>query len=86
MQILKFQLEIRSGIHVVKSPGGLYARAVQMQGDKLTIWGEAYPGQDDSEHLFQIIGTGQDISNDWHYRGTVQHQGYVWHVYQAPVS
>lgn len=56
----------------------------QMQFEMITFWMEV--DLEDfqlSEETFYVVGTGNPIPEKaQHYHGTVQIQGFVWHIYQ----
>lgn len=47
------------------------------------IWVELDPSLPPSQrHQFRAYGTGRDVPDGWHYKGTAIHDGQlVWHVY-----
>lgn len=57
---------------------------IQYQGDQLCLWAEVNPSSAVGPHHFRVFGTGHDIpSISRKHLGTVQKDGYVWHVYEV---
>lgn len=54
---------------------------VQMQDGTPTIWAKVDPARGQSfRHVF-VVGTGHYVPDGKTYLGTVQMNGYVWHVF-----
>ncbi len=34
----------------------------------------------DVEHIYQIVGTGWEFTENWYHQGTTIEEGYVWHL------
>lgn len=88
-KILKFSFDklkmVVSGHlrQTITMPAGAIIRAVQMQGDLITLWAEGDLDNDAEKRKFDIYGTGIEINiHDADYIGTVQHGAYVVHVYE----
>lgn len=91
--ILKYPLSVQSG--VVLLPEGAVVRHIGAQPDAppdiLFVWAEvdldnALPDAPpaDRQTQFAVFGTGHDLPADMpmnSYQATVQHHGFVWHIY-----
>jgi hypothetical protein len=52
-------------------------------GNQLTFWFEFNPEIHSTRtRLFRVYGTGWEIPSTAYYRGTVQVDGFVWHLYE----
>jgi hypothetical protein len=59
---------------------------VALQDDVPTVWAEVQaqrPGMLAKIRLFRIVGTGGEVPDRFEYRGTVHHDGFVFHVYEG---
>ena len=80
--IYKYQLEVKEEqeLNITGLPEYL---SIQMQAGRIVFW--AYVDCDEEERpiTFKIVGTGMPFEDrpNWFYLGTVQHNGYVWHVF-----
>lgn len=83
MILYKYHLTICSE-QLIRMPSPQQFRAVQVQGRKLCVWYEVNdkPSSDDFIDIqFMLVGTGDLAPVNAHYLGTVQKDGFVWHVY-----
>jgi len=59
---------------------------VDIQDHDIVIWAECNVERDKEPRILQIYGTGNEIHEDEyrrHYIGTVQLDGYVWHIFEV---
>ena len=90
MKIYKFEVPMSGEVITYNAPFRRVLTA-QIQGDKVMVWAELLDGIDKEHPVentnlhFVLIGTGWEIPDDfllyWTYIGTVQKDGFVWHVY-----
>lgn len=88
-RIYKQQLQT-IGIQDIKVPSDARIRCVQNQNDRITIWYEVFTDKEgmpmckEEIRTIGIYGTGHPIKclqGNRTYLGTVQIQGFVWHVF-----
>lgn len=81
--IHKKQLQLLDN-QTIYLPIGMEILCVQLQNGHICIWYKFEPmeGHPTYEHSIDIIGTGNMIDDDHEYIGTVQQDGFVWHVFQ----
>lgn len=53
-----------------------------IQDEQPTLWAEHHEEQPEREYHFKLIGTGHSVEGRCFHIGTVQHRGFVWHLYQ----
>jgi len=46
------------------------------------MWAEVDPYDEGDSRTFRIVGTGFEVRDGLVYIGTVQMDGFVWHVYE----
>lgn len=82
--IYKFPLSSGNKPTTLILPTGSIPRYVGEQKGWICLWVEMGTGKPDTSFIFDIFGTGWDLPNLYQaYIGTVQIDGYVWHVYQV---
>lgn len=93
--IYKYPLKITDE-QSVDMPTGAKILSVQMQGKTLCLWASVNPENKQSKRTICIVGTGNPFDEDRNvrlgtsegrgvgcvYLGTVQDQGFVWHVFE----
>jgi hypothetical protein len=82
--VYKYILPLEHGDkHDVKMPVNARILHVGMQGNNICIWALVWPLITQEERYFQIVGTGHlfDATGKVHI-GSVQHEGFVWHVFE----
>lgn len=64
-------------------PAGAVIRHFGIDGDeKICIWAEANPDNEDCRVDYEIVYTGDTIPDDKFYASTcINKDGYVWHLY-----
>jgi hypothetical protein len=62
-------------------PGYCNAIAFQVQDGRPYVWVECKPEEPLSPYRFFLIGTGFRVPNARAYVGTIQLDGFVWHLY-----
>ena len=79
-KIYKYTLD-RSVRCVLDMPMDSRVLCVQMQGGEICLWAEVDPAFAKFERVYCVIGTGREcpVGN---YIGTVQENGFVWHIYE----
>lgn len=81
--IWKFGLQLTDR-QTIEMPRAAEVLTAQMQGNTLCLWAEVVIGRHPEKREFLIIGTGNPIdpSVEKKYIGTVQQNGFVWHVFE----
>jgi hypothetical protein len=80
----KFSLEVNDELQTLRLPA--LARVVHcgIQDDVIRLWIEyPYPSEASISRHFRVFGTGQGITDDMTWVGTVQAPPFVWHVYEV---
>lgn len=83
IRIYKYPLEVVDMLKITM-PKNAVILSVQSQMGLLQLWAEVDPIETLTEYTFLIVGTGHVIpvsDGNRKYIGTVQHNGFVWHVY-----
>lgn len=80
--IYKYELAIADLPQTVKMPENPIFRYAGEQDGNLCVWAEVDPKAQMREYSFCVKGTGQPISPDMNYIGTVQMSPFVWHIFQ----
>lgn len=80
IQVPKHSLHL--DIQLQKSVGGI---------SEVTVWYLCDPEEEKEDLIFRIVGTGWDLPDDFAQRHfwlkSLQHEGYVWHVFlKKPVE
>ena len=83
LTIYKYPLEIAT-IQPLQVPRDAKILSVQFQNDVLCLWALVDPKKELTIRYFLIFGTGRLIENmpKTVFLATVQHAGYVWHVFE----
>lgn len=80
-RIYKYQLSI-TRVQEVVMPTGAKLLTAQMQGGMICVWAMVREGAELVKRRFSIVGTGhQSDLSEKNYVGTVQDDGFVWHVF-----
>ena len=82
--IYKYTLEVTDE-QEVKMPAGAQILCVQVQHGRPTLWALVDPEKKLEDRRFFVHGTGNPIHSDAKvkcYIGTVQINGFVWHVFE----
>ncbi len=92
ISILKYQLEIISE-QVIILPAIYKFLSAQFQKDILCIWLLANIEVKKFPVIFNIVGTGCEINRELYeftrnnfYRGTVQNNEFVWHLFEKQIT
>lgn len=83
--IFKYVLNLKRGIQVVNLPYDAEVVSAQMQHNMLCIWAVVPEDEPTEPREFEVLFTGERLpeSDSWHVHiGTVQHEGFVWHVFE----
>lgn len=56
---------------------------VDWQGDHIHVWVECDPSLSPQPVVFRVFGTGHTIPDGYAHAGSVQHAGFVWHIYRG---
>lgn len=81
--IYKTQLKLID-IQTVELPCFAKFLSVQLQNNVICLWSEVMTDLQPYQYKIFIIGTGYPVPEDAvKYIGTVQQDGFVWHVYQG---
>lgn len=81
-----YKYEMQYGLTVVHLPKAAIPVFFGLQGGTPMLWVETQKGDEDKHpRIFYLFGTGYDIDDDLSYIGTIQQQGYVWHLYEQVV-
>lgn len=87
MRIYKYFLSLGRRQTLYMPPGAVIL-TVQLQDQIPTLWAIVNPDEASSEaRTFCIYGTGADLPEKAErYIGTVQLNGFVWHVFEKPLD
>ena len=82
LKIFKYYLQL-TDTQTLQMPEGFEVLNVSNEGGRIVFWAEA----DEEEELvdidFYVVGTGNELEHPLRvYMGTVQMNGFVWHVYE----
>lgn len=83
IKIYKYPLEVIDMIEI-QMPEDAVILSVQSQMGLLQLWAEVDTEKELTRYTFMILGTGHVVpvpSDQREYIGTVQHNGFVWHIY-----
>jgi len=85
MKIWKYQIPLKVK-SVIELPCDARILQVQAQGNDIVFWAIVNPHASVEERTFYVVGTGQslpkiDYEDGITYRGTVQFDGFVWHIF-----
>lgn len=78
----KFPMAVVDGPQDIVTHGVPKVVHVGMQADQVTLWAEVDTSQEKVSTAFLVTGTGEEIPLDFRHQGTIQHRGFVWHIYQ----
>jgi hypothetical protein len=76
------------GAFELELPRGARILAVQMQRGTPNFWALVDPAAPTERRAFRLFGTGHPIEPrpgllmEGHYLGTIQDEGFVWHVFE----
>jgi hypothetical protein len=81
--IYKYQFQIADRIEI-EMPIHSDILSVQLQGNTPTMWAKVDTSLDLVKRIFLVFGTGHEINSIFDYRhiGTIQHNGFVWHIFE----
>jgi hypothetical protein len=82
--IWKFQLRL-TDLQIVSMPKGAEILTVQVQHGIITMWAKVNTDAELVRVPIQIVGTGNPYQSVGKYIGTVQLDGFVWHLFQEDV-
>lgn len=83
LQIHKYVLDLKE-VQKITCHSIINPLCAQMQGDNITIWAVVNTDTPLRQKNIFISGTGKNLDaciSLIGYFGTVQHQGYVWHIF-----
>lgn len=85
--VWKYPLAWTAEPQTVKMPPGAAPRRFAMQSGTATVWAEVNVPDDGptdpEDRRFVIVGTGSPVPEGFAtYRGTVDHNGFVFHLYE----
>ena len=82
LKIFKYYLQL-TDTQTLQMPEGFEVLNVSNEGGRIVFWAEA---DEEAELLgidFYVVGTGNELEHPLRvYMGTVQMNGFVWHVYE----
>ncbi len=87
-QIWKYSIDDKDWAGAtILMPIGSTVLTAQIQRGVICIWAEVDPKKEQSERMFEIVGTGhtlrEDMGTERKYISTVQDiRGLVWHIYE----
>lgn len=67
---------------VIQMPKGAHPLSVQMQGNTITLWAMVNTEHPMEDREIRIVGTGREADSRDHYLGTVQVDGFIWHIFE----
>ncbi len=79
-KIFKYPIRL-TPLQDIEIPEGAYFLDVQLQEKQICIWAIVDTEREKEQHKIVIRGTGHDVQEDIDYLGTVQQDGYVWHIF-----
>lgn len=81
--IYKYQFQIADRIEI-EMPIHSDVLSIQLQSGIPTMWVKVDTSLQMVKRIFVVFGTGHEINSMFDYRhiGTIQHQGYVWHIFE----
>jgi len=78
--IWKFQFEISDEI-IIEMPEGSEILSIQVQGGMPTLWAICDPSRKNYNRVLSCYGTGHKVRYTQNYIGTIQINGFVWHLF-----
>ena len=81
--IYKYQFQIADKIEI-EMPIHSDILAIQLQNGIPTMWAKVDTSLQKVKRIFVVFGTGHEISSVFDYRhiGTIQLNGFVWHIFE----
>jgi hypothetical protein len=83
--VYKYPMRVTMGMALMRLPARAVLLSVQKQDERPCLWALVSPHQPAEDRWFRWYGTGYDIdlSESPVYVGTVQHEPYVWHLFEV---
>ena len=82
-KVLKYEMPRPGKAVAICFPTGFSPVSVQMQHGKIMLWAEVPDVGACEDAVFHTIGTGWGVPDKTRHVGTVQDDGFVWHVYRS---
>lgn len=81
--IHKYQFQIAGSIEI-EMPIHSDILSIQLQNGIPTMWAKVDTSLQMVKRIFVVFGTGHEINSvfDYRYIGTLQHEGFVWHIFE----
>lgn len=82
--IHKYQFDLASRVEI-KMPQGAKVLSIQVQNGAPTVWAMVVTEAAFEIRVFRIYGTGSALDTfaiAGNHLATIQHQGYVWHIFE----
>jgi hypothetical protein len=76
-------------LHIIKKqeveiPNSAEILTAQIQDDVLQLWAKVNTEHPNTSYTIVILGTGHEFPGyDLKYISTIQHAGFVWHIFQV---
>ena len=83
-RVWKYPLPLPSERNGLLMPAGAEVVHVALQDHHITLWALIDPSAAPTARAFLIHPTGEAITDDETYVGTVQHDVYMWHIFEVP--
>jgi hypothetical protein len=80
LTIYKYQFEIKDDI-VIEMPEISDILSIQVQDGMPTMWARVDTNSKTFRRHFIVLGTGHEVRLTLPYRGTIQLDGLVWHIF-----
>ena len=83
--VYKYPLALADDPTKLALPIGAVPLFVATQGPgALFLWARVSPrARNTTTRVFHVVGTGHGVDPLWHYVGSCQDRGFVWHVFEA---
>lgn len=85
--VWKFAMPRGAGLAHILMPRGAQILDVAFQGDMVHLWALVERGVPSEERVFQVVGTGHDVSDELQtFLKTLHINGYVFHIFERHSS
>lgn len=85
-RVWKFVIHDFSGVNDILTPLAAKVVLFDMQNGKFHVWFEVNPHSPTVERRLHVVGTGHTVPRFAIHRGSLQHEGFVWHLYEARLA
>jgi len=82
-----FKYPLKTMVSIIEIPASAKILCVQMQHGVATIWVQLAKDDPTTKRSFAFVGTGSELPSQCKtYIGTIQDDGYVWHIYEIDIA